>query len=216
MELLFNTAENRFEKPNQVRSILEIALVLDRVLPVDPAHNVVNHGIPVALNITKFVSRFDPHSEVRLDNLVIAGLLHDRQRFVIGHLPFELITKSILNKVGLKEDNKIEIMTLIHNHSDLRNRATLGEKYLYLADKKEYFSIPRLEQSIGKFPKFAVDLYKKHWKKRVGAIMNNVDRLDRSEFDGIAAIFKEDIIKLNRHIKEFQPQMIDLFDGVKV
>jgi len=215
MELLIGH-ENRFIYPKMIEKVVHMAVSLDHILPVDPAHNVKNHGMPVALNIVNFAKIFDPQANITLDNLVIAGLLHDRQRFVVGHVPFNLITKTVLKNSGMARDDQTETLFLIHNHSDLRRGATEKEIYLYIADKKEYFSVRRLENSIGSLPQFAIDMYKRHWKKRVDKIMHNVEDLDRNGFSGIHKIFKEDFKKLKEHISTNRPQMADLFDGITI
>lgn len=202
--------------PKMVEKVVHMAVSLDHILPVDPAHSVKNHGMPVTLNIVTFANMFDPQAKITLDNLVVAGLLHDRQRFVLGHVPFDLITKTILKNAGMAREDQKETLSLIHNHSDLCSDATEKEKYLYIADKKEYFSIDRLSNSIGSFPQFAIDMYKRHWKKRVGKIMNNVENLDRNGFSGLYRIFEEDLKKLKEHISTNRPQMADLFDGITI
>lgn len=204
-----------FRNPSIVSSVLDITTHLDRVLPVDPAHNLENHGIPVAKNTIKLAQKYG-NPQTDFDSLTMSALLHDRARFVFGHLPAGPINNAILKKAGCEVYQIQKVAFLIGNHSNLRPNAPFEEQILYLADKREYFSIVRMERTIDLYSKFALEIYKKHFNKRVPRILENVTMLDGEGFAGIKADFFDEASYLKLHIEQKRPELLDLFKGINI
>ena len=189
----------RATEPHVVINTYRLMDLLDHLLPVDPAHNLKDHELPVAVNVTKIVDRFNLYGLVDLDVLLVAALCHDRNRFFVGHLPINALTDFVIKKSGLEPKRQKKAMQLVKNHSELSDSSSLEDAVLWLADKMEYFSFKRVVAAEGKFPEVIERHYRKEWKGKVSRVYSTVCRLDSEDlFRGIKDIFDKKIEDLNQ------------------
>lgn len=198
MEILIQRAT----EPHVVINTYRLMDLLDHLLPVDPAHNLKDHELPVAVNVAKIVDRFNLYVQVDLDVLLVAALCHDRNRFFVGHLPINTLTDLVIKNSGLELERQKKAMQLVKNHSELSESSSVEDAVLWLADKMEYFSFGRVMAADGKFPEVIEKHYRKEWKEKAPRVYRTVCRLDREGlFRGIKDIFDKKIEELNHRFR---------------
>lgn len=208
----------RFINDGLLERITELARGTEKRLSLDSSHSFSSHALPVAENCRRIAQTYCG-GQVDLDVVYVAGLLHDIERDGKGHNGHKR-AKEILEKSGAPAEFTQTVLNVIQTHSDLTAGNSLEERVLWLADKLEYFSIDRLEQAMKMLPKFMFNMifnkYAEHWKSRVRPILEEVERLDKDGFSGIAEEFGSRLLSLKVHFKTKRPQFLPMLNGVNI
>ena len=162
MEILIQGAT----EPHVVINAYRLMDLLDHLLPVDPAHNLKDHELPVAVNVAKIVDRFNLYSLVDLDVLLVASLCHDRNRFFVGHLPINALTDFVIKNSGLELERQKKAMQLVKNHSELSESSSVEDVVLWLADKMNIFRLEELWQPMVNFQRLLKDTIERSGRRR--------------------------------------------------
>jgi HD superfamily phosphohydrolase YqeK len=181
--------------------ITKLAIVTKRsfeLLKTDEGHNFDNHSIPVLKNIVDLLIESNYRGQYSTE-VMCAGLLHDRNRFFLGHFPTTTIQRAIMNSLNIDLGFQNRVLEIISTHSELVQTDPFKEEkeVLFLADKKEFVNWNRAETALKTMPRILVKIYKKEWIKRIPDIEEKVlgfrDKYPKfvGEFEMMLSISKE-------------------------
>lgn len=186
IESVLRIENNRL--PFKFEKVLNVILETQesfRKYPTDSGHNFENHAFLTLMNVFLLLENTKVDY---VEELLCAAVLHDRNRFFVGHLPTDFLHRQVLKKAGLDVDFQDRVMEIISTHSEMEQKEPFKKEkeILFLADKMEYANWNRAEEALKTMPIWMVNWYKEKWEDKITKVEAKME-----EYKGNYPLFME-------------------------